>query len=312
MKSSFIVLIVCFVFGSCATVINSSNTAITFHTTKPSSIVVLNDTVQTTRNAVKVMVPRSKESLPITIMSDSSRTVIQVRSRNAFEYYANLFCNYGLGMLVDKHNPKRYVYPKNVYTNSWDTSGRYSTYTKPTERKGFRLRISLPHINYFHLKPTGELPKSNVGFWGFAAGVEYFYERNKALSFTANAASDFFLPVPAAVDISGEYELMSTIYLALANSYQLNHFRLGYGLCYAKNTWNFKYYDSFNPPPPTRAPVKKTHAAIGFVFPLHYYVSDQFFVGFVYRPTNINLSNKVSFMYEHLLSAEFGFSLAIR
>jgi hypothetical protein len=120
------------------------------------------------------------------------------------------------------------------------------------------------------------------------------------------------VPVPAAVDISGEYELMSSSYLNISNNHKVRRFSFGYGFSYSKNTWDLRYYNRFNPPPPTRNPEKKSNNALGLVFSSYYLTGKRFTLGIVYRPTFYRLNAEPVFKYEHLLSLNFGWKIRLK
>ena len=297
---------------SCATIINQPHKNITVYTTQPSEIILGKDIIKTTENKANLKVERKKETLVIVANTDSLTKTFNVEPKNSFMYWSNIFCNYGVGMFVDRNNPKRYTYPQRIYLNSTDTIGRYYKYGQANNKGELYLHLSLPYINSFHLTPENEATKTNTGFWGLTIGIDYYHSKNQFVNLGISGVSDFFVPVPAAVDISGEYELMSSRYISLSNNHRINRFTVGYGLSYARNTWDFRYYGRFDPPPPSREPVKKSHSAIGLIFPTYFQMGEYFNIGLVYRPTfyRPNLTNK--FKYEHLISIDFAWEIRLK
>ena len=312
MKQTVTMLICAVVFTSCATTMNRSFTAITIHTTQPSKIVIKSDTLKTVDNERKIYVTRSKAPIHIIVLADSLKKEITLNARGSFAWYANIFYNYGLGMLVDRKNPKRYTYPTNLYLNSTDTSKKYSRYRQLYNKGELYLTLSLPYINSFLLKPENETTKSNTGFWGIRAGLDYFHTKNQFLNLSVNALSDFFVPVPAAIDISGEYEIMSSAYLSLSNNHIIRRFSLGYGIAYARNTWELRYAPKLDPPPPTRAPVKKSHYSLGLISSAYYQAGKRFNMGIIYRPGLLRFATGNHFQYEHLISLDLGWKIRLK
>jgi hypothetical protein len=104
----------------------------------------------------------------------------------------------------------------------------------------------MPYVNSFYLKPEGEGDKINTGFWGLSAGLEYFHKDNRYLSLSASAVTDFFMGIPASVDVEGEYESMHSTYISLTNNHVINRFHFGYGMNYSRNTWDLDNYDESN------------------------------------------------------------------
>ncbi len=296
---------------SCATIMNQPYKDITIYTTQPSEIILKRDTLETNENKATLKVERKKETLIIVAKTESITRTFKVEPKNSFMYWSNIVCNYGTGMFVDRNNPKRYTYPQKVYLNPRDTVGKYSKYGQANNKGELYLHLSLPHINSFHLTPEHEGKKMNTGFWGLTIGMDYFHSKNQFVHLGVTAVSDFFVPVPAAVDISGEYELMSSRYISLSNNHKINRFSVGYGFSYARNTWDLRYYDRFDPFPPTREPVKKSHSAVGLIFPTYFQMGENFNIGVVYRPTFYRPDMTDKFKYEHLISIDFAWKIRL-
>jgi hypothetical protein len=174
------------------------------------------------------------------------------------------------------------------------------------------LKFSLPWINSFFLQPSLESAKSNTGFWGFSVGLDYYYTETRFFNLSFYAVSDFFVPVPAAVDISGEYDSMSSLYTSITHNHKLGRFYLGYGISIANNTWAHKYSSSFGAPPPSRDPISKTGISGGFMTDAYYQFGKHFFAGIVYRPSFISADQKTEFKYEHLISLELAWKIKLK
>lgn len=291
---------------------NESHKNVTVYTTKPSRIILNRDTINTINNKVKLSVERKKQPIKITVSTDSVSKTIEVDSKKSIAYWCNIICNYGIGMLVDREKPKRYSYPRRIYINSADTISQYYRYEQANNKGELHLHISLPHINSFNLKPESEGAKTNTGFFGLTVGLDYYHTKNQFLNVGISGVSDFLIPVPAPVDKSGEYESMSSRYASISNNYKLGRFSLGYGLSYVKNTWDLRYYDRFDPPPPTRESVKKSSSSVGLIFPSYFKLGQYFNIGVIYRPTfyRPNMVNK--FKYEHLISIDFAWKIRLK
>jgi uncharacterized protein YceK len=310
MKNLLLLLLPLILFSSCATILNKPNTKTSLYTSSPAKIIIDQDTLSTTENKVDIILPRSKDTISIITITDSTKKTFHLNPKNSIAYYGNIPFNYGIGMLIDRNNSKRYKYPSQVYVDFADTLHSFSTYDKNNKHKWF-LHLSLPHVNHFQFHPANESTKTNTGFWGFNVGISYYHQNTQFLAVSVSGVTDFFLPVPAAVDISGEYELMSSRYLGISNNHLIRRFTLGYGLSYARNTWDLRYYDRFNPPPPSRNPVKKSSNALGFIFSSYYNMGRSFTVGVTYRPTFYRLDIKPALKYEHLVSLDFGWNILL-
>lgn len=296
---------------SCATILNQSNTFINVRTTEPSLIVMGTDSVQTINNKALLSVERKNEPITLITKNESVEHQIQINPVNSIAYYYNLFWNLGIGMIVEKNNPKRFDYPMIVRLDPNDTTIKVYENNIVPKKGNIFLHISLPHINNFYLNPDQENTKINTGFWGGTIGVDYFYNKIKYINLSASTASDFFIPVPGAIDLSGEFELMSSTYLMLSNNHKLNRFAFGYGISFGKNTWDLKYIDRWDPPPPTREPIKKSHYSFGLVCSSYYQLGKRFNLGIVYRPTFIRFKTEEIFKYEHLISIDFAWKIRL-
>ena len=297
--------------ASCASLTNHEWTKSTIYTTEPTRIVFRNDTIKTLKNKAKLTLERKNTQIEIIAITDSLKKKVTFNPINSLAYWANIPYNFGIGMLKDRTSHKRYSYPKNIYLNSSDTINRHFSYEQGNNKGQLLLDLSLSHINSFQLTPENEGTKSNTGFWGISVGFDYFHSKNQYVNLSFSAVSDFFVPVPAAVDIVGEYELMSSAYLSLSNNYKIKRFSLGYGLSYVENTWDLGNYGE-DKTVPTRESVKKTNNAFGLIFSSYFQATPHFYIGVIYRPTFLRLDIEPTFKYEHLISIDFAWKIRLK
>ncbi len=317
-------LIPIFLLSSCATLILRKDYNIKVSTDLPNAKAEILDSVYSLPAEFKIR--RSKKDLRVKLYSDTLiKEYVIKASPNATFLYWNLICYPILPIMygVDFTNQKRFYYGKSIFLDSHDTTGiirptiskRYYDYwTKsfPTNKGQINLTYSLPWVNNFYLQPNQEPSKTNTGFWGISAGLEYFYKENKYISLTGSAVTDFFIPFPAAVDFRGEVENMYSISTSLTDNYRFRRFAFGYGLNLSRNIWELVYYDSFDPPPPTRAPVTKCSNSIGFTLNAYHQIGKHFYVGLIYRPTFLKIYPDVDLKYEHLISLDFKWKIRIK
>ena len=307
-----ILLLILFLITSCATIMNKPFQNLTVFTTKPSAIIFKHDTLRTNNNKVNLPAERKKEYFQFSAITDSLSKKIEVKPRTSLIFYSNLYFNYGLGMLVDRNSPKRYEYPHRIYLNSSDTIGRYYHYSQSNKKGNLYIHLSLPHINSFLLKPDNETTKINTGFWGITGGLDYYHKKNQFWGLYFSGVSAFFLPFPAAVDISGEYQRAGSTFISISNNHKIKRFSVGYGFSFAQNTWNFKYSNWLNPPPPSHEPVRKSNHSFGMVFPVYFQTGEYFNLGIVYRPSFFRPDAINKFEYEHLISIDFAWKIRIK
>lgn len=320
----YFLIVLIMTMTSCATVITRRNYDVVIYSNANNSKAQILDS--TYNLPARIRVERSGKDLDIRLISDTlkwSYTVIS--SPNPAFLYGNLLWMQvsPAAYLIDFTNPKRFYYGKSIYLDIVDTARilrppvlkfyyDYFSKTYPTNKGQINLVFSLPWVNSFYLQPQHETSKLITGFWGLSVGLEYFYQDNKFISLSANAVSDFFVPVPAAVDISGEYDMMSSIYLGLTDNFKFRRFTLGYGINYSRNTWDHRYYDRFGPPPPTRDPIKRTSESFGFTLNGYHQFGEHFFIGLIYRPTFIMTNPQVDIKYEHLISLDFAWKIRLK
>lgn len=292
---------------------NEPHKKISVYTTKPSEIILNNDTLNTVDNKVILIVERRNENLNIQAIADSMTKTFEVEPINSFHYWGNIFTNYGIGMLVDRNNPKRYSYPRRIYLNSSDTSSQYYRYSQADNKGELKLHVSIPYINTFKLNPINEGTKINTNFWGLTLGIDYYHSINQFINLGFSGISGVLVPVPAPITLSGEFEIVSSSYVSISNNYRIRRFSLGYGLSYARNTWDFKYFDQFDPPPPTREPIRRSHNSFGVLIPAYYQFGESFHLGLIYRPTfyRPQITDKI-IKYEHLLSVDFAWKIRLK
>jgi hypothetical protein len=300
------------ILTSCASIMNGDKTTTIVHINRFTMLVVNGDTLRINQNGTPLTLPRSKQPVNIVAITDSQRANITMKPRSSFAWYANIFCNYGLGMLLEINNPKRYTYPRNLYLAPEDSLRRFQTYRPNHKRGQVQLHISLPHANNFYLRPREEPAKSNTGFWGLSLGLNYYHKDNQFVKFYVAGVADIFVPVPAAIDFSGEHEFMSSVYAGLTNNHHWKRIMWGYGISFATNVWDLRYYNQFDPPPPTRTPVKKREFAAGLLFSTHYPLSRSFSLGLIYRPTFIRFNAPETFAYEHVISFDMAWRIVLK
>ena len=307
-KQAFYILAVSVFLSSCATIVNQPYKYVTVHTTEPSSIIFEHDTINTTDNKAHLKVKRKNEALSFVTTTDSLTKSVRIKPESSIMYWANIICpyNFGLGMLVDRKNPKRYSYPDKIYINPTDTKENYSIYGQANNKGELYLHLSLqPFINSILMKPKNEGTKVKKWLGGITAGLDYYHSKSQFFHLGYS-------------DISGglsfgddQTESVSSKYISFSNNHKIGQFAIGYGLSFVKNTWE-EYLLS---PWLFFLPVKineKNHYALGLMFPGYYQMGENFYLGIVYRPTfyRPNMTNR--FVYEHLISIDLALKIRLK
>ncbi len=324
MKQIIVIILISVIFTSCATVITRKSYKLKLMSNVPKSQVQVYDSVYSLPAKVKVI--RSKENLQVKLFTDTiTKDFVIKSSPNPQFVFGNLFYVQlsPAAYLIDLTNQKRFYYGYGIHLDVNDTNSiirpsisrhyyNYFSQTFPTNKGQINFSISSPIVNQFYMHPENETSRIGYNFWGISAGLEYFYKDNKYLSLTASEAGVLLYPVPVSVHYSGEIEYMNSIYLNLSDNFKYNRLSLGYGVNYSKNTWDYRYYEYRNAPPPSRDPVLKTSESIGFLVNGYYQFKKGFYIGVIYRPTFINVYPKAEFKYQHLASIDFVWKIRVK
>lgn len=274
----------------------------------------------------RVPVKRSKEDLHIKLIIDSLPTEYTVRSSpNPAFVFGNLlwFSASPVAYGIDLTNPKRFYYGRSVHLDPADTVriirpgllrayDNYLTRDFPTQKGQVNLNLSIPYLNSFYFQPEGEEIKSNTGFWGISAGLEYFHHNRSYFAVTVSAVLDQLPPVPAPTDYSGAYETLSSFAVSLTNNHKRQRWHFGYGVNYAWNAWALRYSDRFDASPSSREPVEKTNQSIGVTLTGYHQITKNLVVGVVYRPSILRIAPIPEVRYEHLISVDVGWKIKLR
>lgn len=292
--------------SSCATVLNKPMTKTTIVTTKPSKIVYKTDTIVTINNELTLNVERKKEALKITAITDSLQENINIKSRLSPEFYGNLFLPTGLlGLLIDLKTPKRFTYPNKIYLDLSNTKTKFTTFKRDNQKGEIYLHFSFPHVNNFLLQPTNEGIRKSTGFWGLSLGLDYYYQNKKFLNLSGSSVLNIFVPIPAAIKFTEDYQRINSTYLSLTNNHRIQRFSFGYGLSFGENTWSFVKIMS-----PEKDEIKN-HNALGLMFSSYCQLGKSFNFGVLYRPTFIRFNIPNQFQYEHLISIDFAWKIRL-
>jgi hypothetical protein len=237
-------------------------------------------------------IPRGKKSLTVTVQVDSTIQHLSLKPKNSFAYWLNIPENYGIGMLADKDNVKRYDYPIRNYLKAKDSMVERTRFC-PIEKGSINFSLSLPFINMFDVKTRNTNYRSG-GPFGVEGGIEYFYKQNRYLSINTGAATDAF----------GEYWLFDSGYFdhntawftAFRNNHVVGSFDFGYGIHLSQLKWTRQFGDS------SKKTLSVKNVAMGPAFSSQYRVGNYFKIGVLYQPMFIDIRSRSFTKYQHYLS----------
>jgi len=294
-------------FSSCATILNSPVQNIHIATTEKIRHVSIDncisaDSSQMGAEAPKTyLVPRSTKNLVVHLQLDSGNKTILFRPRNSLAYWANLYFNYGIGMLVDRDNLKRYCYPSRTWLTMKDTVV-YRRRFAPLPKGTLRLSVGLPLINTFRLQSqTGA--STSTGLFGLEAGLDYFYKTDQYISLSVGAATD---RGPEERFGKGFFEYQSSVYASIKNNYVIGSFDLGYGISLSGLEWN---RSAVGDTIPLHQSVKST--GLGLSLQAQYRFGNYFRMGVLYQPNIFSTNLTPAFNYQHYIAVGFTWKLPL-
>jgi len=240
------------------------------------------------------LVKRGKSPLLITVQLDTATKTIKLNPVSSPAYWLNIYFNYGIGMLVDKNNPRRYGYPANSYIGVKDsaiTARRLEDIKKGTVDFSFSLTL----MNHFNLRSIHGR-HCGAGVLGVGTGIDYYYRDNTWLSIGFGAATDR----GAEYIGKGYHEAAGSLYASLRNNHSIGRFDLGYGLSFLQLQWrNVTYGDTLNMDQSLK------NRVLGLSLAANYKLGKNFRLGILYQPGILNIGSKPGWDYQHHLS--FGF-----
>lgn len=289
--------------SSCATILNSPVQKIYISSGKDVKIVSVDkatyvDSAFKSKDAPKAYyVPRSNNPLKVTIQIDSIQKTLLLRPRNSLAFWANIYFNYGLGMLVDWKNVKRCRYRANNYFTEENgkiiNKGTFLTLPKfiPAEKGMLNFSLSAPIMtNLVVNSPYGNYESS--GMIGLSAGLNYYYSKKDYISADIGFGTDV-LPLP--IDYFGPHEQSDLVYANFRNNRVLGNIDIGYGINISKYYWYLIKESGQNSQ-------SLSNVGIGGSFSADYRLTNYFRLGVLYQPNLLNNSFRPTIDYQHYFS----------
>ncbi|MDX2069885.1 MAG: hypothetical protein SFV55_15760 [Haliscomenobacter sp.] len=283
----------------------------TIYTPGPSKIILKKDTLHTEANEAHFLVPRSKEALSLRVIADSSDQSLTVNAKNSFAYYLNLAYNFGLGMLVDQNNRKRYTYPRRIYLDSTAISGLRYQPSLGTQKGEVNVHLTMPFLNSFVQKPTQDGSKVGIGLLGLGFGLDYYHQNDQYLKLGFCTVSDFFSPFPAPVYVEGGRDYLNSAFGYLSNHHRIKRLDWGYGIILAENKWTVDNYIDQPDSNPPQISQRKRSVSAGLIFSGHYFTGPSFHMGLQYCPSLWRLYENPGFRYEHVIGVDLAWKIRL-
>lgn len=192
----FFIVVLFFVItlSSCATMFNAKSVHLKIVTNEPSYLVLKKDTLKYARPVKPVTVDRDHVPIAITVYNDSFTKTVQVKPRNSFAYWLNLYPNLHLwtGFVWDTKTKRRYTYPKTIYIDLRSKDSGYLTFTpgsKLVHQNKFlpQSKTTVAYSNIFKVTPLQLTELINPS-------IEFSYERRGSASFSTQFMASYLLP----------------------------------------------------------------------------------------------------------------------
>ena len=358
MLTKFLLLIaLALLLASCATLLNPRNTEVRIRTFGPASVVVRGDTIATQEryfsnfswkknnyyafvHQAAFFVPRAKTPLEVRVFNDSTERQVVLNPRLTGIYWANL-ATFGLGMLVDRTNPKRFRYPGFSIDLENPAAeprfGNLSAYRTPfrsaeasriqatdrsanvaydrATRKGMTyLTLTFPHFNWHktYIDRIG-MHRTRGGFWGIGFGVDHHYSDTHSLAFEANAITSEILIVYLTLNFPTERHYRFNF--SLTDNWHRQRFSLGYGINVSRNFWSH-YYDEEDDDDYISTLVTESFSqaywTVGPMVNAYLKLHPSARLGLVYRPSVYRFGRPDPWRYEHSVSVEMKLNIGLR
>ena len=312
MKKHVIGITTMIIFSSCSTLIHRRTTNIHVYSEIDSvSICNINDTLWFNTPAV-IVAKRSPNDLIILAKKDSTIKEIQIRSKLSTAYWlGNLFTGIIIGYTIDRTNPKRYTYPRDITLNMKSSNNAETSY-KPwlNPVKGLlSLKLSIPEGNQFYLN-KGHGYGNTFGFLGISGGFEYYFTDKYCFNMDVGTLTNFALPFPLPVDYAGSYQISSATYgdIQLGSDYKSFHYDVG--IQFNRTSHRESDMDELHPGYSNALWYSKDQNNIGFALSTYYRISNGFNLGLNYYPSFISWDNSnIQMHYSHILFFELNFRL---
>lgn len=317
MTIRILILIICFSFYSCATLINNKQTRIEIHSIPDSASICL-DNDSCVISPVILEVPRNYNDFSVVVKNDSIEKPIRIKSRVAPEFmWGNLLFVYysPIGYIVDASSrQKTYSYDNSLLVNLSDKTRDYQKW-EPSKKGQFYIRSSFPWFDFIEFD-NGRGFDNYKSYMGLTLGIDYYHSKHSFLSLSGGATgiSDIAFPV---MDkwVSDTVQFVNSFSAKLTNNHDLNifsskniDFTLGYGLSFT----NFRYRQIFKDSIQSMDVelYKKAISTVGFCADANVILFKYFYAGLSVLPSFYTLKRN-KWEYSYLAYFDFGIRLPL-
>lgn len=284
-------------FSSCASILNEATQEITILKDERIDSVKI-DSVQQLLSGDTYHVLRSKNPLKLSVKIDSAVHPVKIEPYSSLYYWMNIY-TWGIGYWLEKDNPKRYSYQKDVFLEVIDSNINVLHF-KPVEKGKVVGVISFPLLNHHYLQ-TFDGKKIDGGILGLVAGAEFYYKKNIYLSSNIGISLSFD-PVEYTF-FEGSKQNSYNVFLNVLNNHVFDNYEISYGVNVSRIQWIKSYEGDIMPGDDTRTG-NITSLSVGPSLNVFKRMSKNIRLGLLYQPTFFK--KNPDWQYDYRFTSSFG------
>ena len=309
-------LLLCFSFYSCATLINKEQTRIEVHTFPDSSFICL-DNGTCVKSPVILEVPRSYNDFEFIVRNDSTKKKVRIKSMVAPEYkWGNLLFIYycPIGYIVDASSRNKiYSYSNSIKV---DLSSKKEGYQKfKASKKGqWYFRSSLPWFDFIEFD-NGRGFENYKSYMGLTIGLDYYHSKQSYLSLSGGATGISDLGFPVMDRSFDTTQFVKSFSAVVTNNHNLKIFtseNIGFTVGYGLSFTHFRFREVANDTIQNQYAIlyKNSKSALGLCFNANVILFKHGFVGVNILPSYYTLKTN-KWEYSNLTYFDFGVRLPL-
>ena len=242
----------------------------------------------------------------IELIKDTLHREVTLKKKPSLAFLlGNLFAGGVVGYVIDFSSPKKHTYDKKIFVDLYKPDILPKKWLVRNDNF-LNLTVSLPYTNHFYIRTNNRRRSAEFGFFGLSSGLEYYTQPNNYLSMQMGIALDYPAPVPASIHYDEAYQIATAVFSNLRYAVRREKIHVGAGLSYQYLRW--KYIDNSLG---SNITIARNNHGLGLSLAAHYNTAKYFYVGVVYQPLVVNLSDN-TFDYQHFLAMEFVYKIPLK
>ncbi|MES2767238.1 MAG: hypothetical protein V4642_15285 [Bacteroidota bacterium] len=297
----FSIILLSGLLSSCATILNRESHDVKITFSENIKNIDVGDVHQTEKQQI-YQIRRSADALVLKATWDTNVTVVEIQPKSSMAYWLNIPFGTGIGLILEKNNPKRWEYPRQIHLELKDDNTIEILRYKPFTQGTLNGNISFAILNHYYLQAF-ESKQKEGGALGLGLGLEYYYQDKSYVSAGFGATLDAGL----GESFGGPRERTNALFVNALNNHVLGYYEVGYGLHFSRLQWNRDYIGEVMPGDDATERFVNTFG-VGPSFSLQLRRNDYGRFGIIYQPNVLNLNGNPKFDYQHLISFTASFN----